>query len=1640
MRWPRSLQLLLVVLLFAACAEKAAPMPVATSLATATPVTGSRMASIPTEVTKRTSTSTAAPTRRTEPTRRPASPTATRVARVDRAWPRPLAALDLGVPAGNSYGPRAVVIHPDLRRLYVRTRPPVAYGNEPGTITVIDLETEQVLDVVATGPDGYADGDLIIDSVRDRVYALNPGDTTATVLDAGTLETVRTIEGVDRLAVDEDAGTVYIAGPVSLRALDAETLTLAGDRALEASRSLALEVDPAGGRLYLTHEQMGGGYALTVFDAATLDRLTTVALPGGPDDLVVAADRQQVFVTFNDGEHNLLWVLDADGSVLEESTLGEWTQHTYLALDAAGGRLFLSQDAYNKEGVLVRDLGTGRMERLVDLEHAPGRLAWDPTGGRLFASLTYADRLAAIDPRTGEVSGVLPTAVTLVDVEVDPERGHLLITDSAGRLHVLESDGSREVALLEGEGEIAVDGRNGRYYTGGGGARQVRIVDADALELTGTIDTRAVPVADPYHDDTLYLVRNGVYVASLETLTITMAISDTLPQSPGFSPNPAAVGALVDPDSGQLLVLINNGIPGSNNGNYLHVYEPDSYERIFEDFERSPVYLDVDPTSDRAYVARIRMDKRSVSQLVNGREYADRIDGLFGPLYVDPGLGLVYLSTTDENEGHLVLIDGANLNVVGSVPIAGGFSLRALDTSRHLLYLATRDGQLEIWAATGGDRPEDAPPVRAPLSVDPGARLHVAPGTDSVLAGSLYRSDDEGRTWHFLGTGLPAGGVGHLAVSPAFDDDGTLFAAQAVGSRGNLGVWKSDTGGRTWRMANNGLDDLSIVDLAISPAFPGDGTLFALTRDQGLFRSTDGGEAWEPLADRYLPADAGSDSPRLIAISPTYRDDQTLYVAHQGLHRATDGGETWTQVVDTGAEALALAPDYATSHTLYGWFGHAGLLRSGDGGDNWQPVSAGLLIEGYGVPRLFLPASSIGGNTVYFLWETHTPGERPQIWRSTDAGETWQRLVGAVPEPLTRLELAPDGAAFVGLDEMGRVRRWPVADMAWEVPALPPLAEIQFDRIALPPNFRGDVETASTQRVLYGVSQMAGVLFSPDAGLTWTATGYPHRHLFGALDALLALPSGEALAATQMGLYRYDPARGWAVVEGGLPAGGAVTGLERGEDGALRLLGEKGEELSIYMSVDEGHTWTEPLPPLPVPAVADDWIFSPAFSTDRTAFLAVSQGRPLRSRGGGAWEEVGPPGDWYLSALDVSPALDQDGLVLMRTDTNVLWRSLDLGDTWQQIGGAWPADVAPTGIAQGSGYRLPALTFSPDFGTDRVALTRAGGTLYRSADGGETWTAVLTLAPGMVHTAFSPAYEADGVIYLVQGETVYRSADRGASWQELPGAAWSAFEEMQIEISPTFARARTLLAWNLGGLVYLSDDAGGSWRAASAGLPPNGLRQVTFSPAHADDGLIYAAPYQGGIYRYAGDGAWVLATQATGRPRAAPAPTATPPRPPAVAPTLAPTPQCEVTPERFADLWQVQAARLGCPVEPERQLTLAVQAFEHGLMIWDSEERAIYVLLDGGTWQALEDRWQEGVDPAYDPDLPPPPRQPQRGFGKVWREALGGPDAQIGWAVEVERAVAGWQQGFERGRLYWTDMAGGTVFLLYDDGSWQSIK
>jgi hypothetical protein len=149
---------------------------------------------------------------------------------------------------------------------------------------------------------------------------------------------------------------------------------------------------------------------------------------------------------------------------------------------------------------------------------------------------------------------------------------------------------------------------------------------------------------------------------------------------------------------------------------------------------------------------------------------------------------------------------------------------------------------------------------------------------------------------------------------------------------------------------------------------------------------------------------------------------------------------------------------------------------------------------------------------------------------------------------------------------------------------------------------------------------------------------------------------------------------------------------------------------------------------------------------------------------------------------------------------------------------------------------------------------------------------------------------------------------------------------------------------------------------------------------------------------------------------------------------------------RFGVIWRAElggpGGTMGYATDVAQELWSAAQPFERGRMIWVDylQEDTVYVLTygvdeSGGTWQAYEDVFREG-DLESSGLTPPTGRlEPIRGFGKVWRDELGGPDAPIGWALVPEQGYVGEVQFFEHGLMLWNPLDG-TTYVLLDDGVW----
>ncbi|MGO9838007.1 MAG: WD40/YVTN/BNR-like repeat-containing protein [Polyangiaceae bacterium] len=150
-----------------------------------------------------------------------------------------------------------------------------------------------------------------------------------------------------------------------------------------------------------------------------------------------------------------------------------------------------------------------------------------------------------------------------------------------------------------------------------------------------------------------------------------------------------------------------------------------------------------------------------------------------------------------------------------------------------------------------------------------------------------------------------------------------------------------------------------------------------------------------------------------------------------------------------------------------------------------------------------------------------------------------------------------------------------------------------------------------------------------------------------------------------------------------------------------------------------------------------------------------------------------------------------------------LYRSTDGGNTWTDIGPNLPA---------GTGFSSQALVIDAQthlLGTYTYANTGAGLGIFRTTDGGQMWTQVFS-SPVQGH----PLVMSDGTIYwsLSNNAGMVKSVDKGQTWQMTVG------QGVLVTDAPIELPDGRIAA--LGpSTIMVSADCGTSWHAASTALP-----------------------------------------------------------------------------------------------------------------------------------------------------------------------------------------------------------------------------
>jgi hypothetical protein len=303
----------------------------------------------------------------------------------------------------------------------------------------------------------------------------------------------------------------------------------------------------------------------------------------------------------------------------------------------------------------------------------------------------------------------------------------------------------------------------------------------------------------------------------------------------------------------------------------------------------------------------------------------------------------------------------------------------------------------------------------------------------------VLESDGDRRDWKMRGPYCEGWPVYHAIHDPSTD---TLYAAAASEWHG-AGVWRSGDLGETWELSSEGLtygDGLKLSK--VSGLNAAHGRLLAGAEAAGVFESRDGGVNWSLLStldglpgrdnwnnpDNQPPGHLGL--PGLLA-HPDEASRFWAVIQGFGIFETTDDGASWTprnrglraewplEDPEVGYCVHKLVMSPADHDRLYQQ-NHCGMHRSDDAGLSWTEITEGLPSD-FGFAAAAHPHDR---DTFYVipLDPGHgrcMPEGRAAVWRTRDAGASWERLERGLPQSNAHLGVLREGMAIDSHDVPG---------------------------------------------------------------------------------------------------------------------------------------------------------------------------------------------------------------------------------------------------------------------------------------------------------------------------------------------------------------------------------------------------------------------------------------------------------------------------------------------------------------------------------------------------------------------------------------------------------------------------------------------
>jgi photosystem II stability/assembly factor-like uncharacterized protein len=641
---------------------------------------------------------------------------------------------------------------------------------------------------------------------------------------------------------------------------------------------------------------------------------------------------------------------------------------------------------------------------------------------------------------------------------------------------------------------------------------------------------------------------------------------------------------------------------------------------------------------------------------------------------------------------------------------------------------------------------------------------------------------------------------------------------------------------------------------------------------------------------------------RVLAVSGVPGEPEHFYFGsvNGGVWETQDAGRTWQPIFDSQpiGSIGALAVAASNPKILYIGSGEAdmrsdvaqgdGMYKSSDGGKTWSHIG---LADSQQIARILIHPENPDVVYVAALGHPYGPNAERGVFRSTDGGATWQKVLGrksagapssATTEAWDRDTGAVDLAFEPGNPRVVYAALWQTRRTPWSV--YPPSngpgsglfkstdggsnwTELRGNGLPEKPGRIGIAVAPSKPQRVYAVVDAepgGGVFRSDDGGATWTRIGTDTRvwsrgWYFGEIRVEPTNP--DVVYSMNVNVYRSEDAgKTWVPVKGA-PGGDDYHALWIDPQHPERRI--LGVDQGCVVSVNGGRTWSS-------------WFNQPtgqfyhAVTDNRFPYFVYGSQQDSGAAGVPSRTNV-IDGINLTEFREITAGGESDNVAPDPKDPDVLFggrvERLDLRT--RQTRSIDPTLDHP-GIERRT-WTLP-LVFS---GRDPRVLYFANQRLFRTADGGNHWDVIspdltrenpgtpLNLDPvtaalhqgtgarrGVVY-ALAPSPVADHDLWAGTDDgLIWRTKDEGAHWENVTPAGLTPWSKVGIIDASHFDADTAYAAIDRHRIddfkpyVYRTHDGGKHWQLVAEGIP-NGsfINAVREDPLRK--GLLYAGTEKG---------------------------------------------------------------------------------------------------------------------------------------------------------------------------------------------------